>query len=90
MTTSVRLDADTERLLRRLERERGQSRSVIIRAAIHVLAERELPQDKALNHYEALKPFIGRVRSGGLNLSKRTGEQFTRLLVERRSARRPR
>lgn len=90
MTTSLRLDTDTERLLRRLERERGQSRSAIVRAAIHALAESELAQDKTLGHYEALKPFIGRVQSGGLNLSKRTGEQFARLLVERQRARRPR
>lgn len=38
MPTSVRLDADTEALLRRLARERGSSKSDVIRDALHELA----------------------------------------------------
>ena len=38
MPTSVRLDAETEALLRRLARERGSSKSDVIRDALHELA----------------------------------------------------
>ena len=41
MPVSVRLDAKTERLVNRLARQRGQTKSEVIREAIKVLAGNE-------------------------------------------------
>ena len=90
MTTSVRLDLATEQLVRRLRRRRGTSKSEVIREAIRQLASRELPAEEASRPYERVKHLIGSVDGGGRHLSRRTGEQFTALLAERRRARRPR
>jgi Arc/MetJ-type ribon-helix-helix transcriptional regulator len=90
MPTSVRLDPETERLLRRLERRRASPRSAVLRDAIRCLAKQELAGDAELSHWDALRPFIGQVDSGGLSLSTKTGRQFTDLLTSRRRARRSR
>jgi len=90
MTTTVRLDRDTERMLRQLTAMRRESKSQLIRRAIRSLADAELRADKPVTAHEALGRLIGRVDSHGAQLSKRTGERFTALLIERRRARRSR
>ena len=89
MATTVRLDAETEQLIRRLRRRRATTKSEVIREAIRQLASREL-RVEAPRPYDALKRLIGSVDSGGMHLSKGTGRQFAALLAERTRARRPR
>jgi len=90
MVLTVRLDPETAELLMRLRRRRNTTKSDVIREAVRELAARELRVAEARRPYEAVKRLLGSVNSGGLHLSKRTGEQFTSLLAERRRARRPR
>ena len=80
MALSVRLDAKTESLIGRLARRRRQSKSEVIRDAIGVLAKQEEKDTKKKRC----------VDSGGANLSRNTGEKFSKLLREKANARRSR
>ena len=90
MATTVRLDAETEQLIRRLRRRRATTKSEVIREAIRQLASRELRVEETPRPYDAVKRLIGSVDSGGMRLSKGTGQQLAALLVERTRARRSR
>jgi hypothetical protein len=83
MPTSVRLDAKTESLVARLARRKGQSKSRVIRDAIHEYARMETAVREPESAYEALKPWIGCVKGGPPDLSARTGRKFGRMLRER-------
>ena len=90
MATTVRLDAETEQLIRRLRRRRATTKSEIIREAIRQLASRELRVEESPRPYDAVKRLIGSVDSGGLHLSKGTGRQLAALLARRTRPRRSR
>ena len=90
MATTVRLDAETEQLIRRLRRRRATTKSEVIREAIRQLAARELRVEETPRPYDAVKRLIGSVDSGGMHLSKGTGQQLAALLAEKKRARRPR
>ena len=84
MPTSVRLDAKTESLVARLARRKGQSKSRVIRDAIHAYAKTETAVREPESAYEALKPWIGSVKGLPPDLSERTGDKFYKLLIERK------
>jgi predicted transcriptional regulator len=90
MATTVRLDAETEELIRRLLRRRATTKSEIIRKAIRQLASRELRVEHTTRPHDAVKRLIGSVDSGGMRLAKDTGQQLAALLAERTRAHRPR
>jgi len=82
--TTVRLDTELETTLERLARQRGQTKSDVIRDAIeHLAREQEAGGATAL---ERLRPFIGIADSGGRELSRQTGRRFREMLEERRRA----
>jgi predicted DNA-binding protein len=83
MLASVRLDPETERLLARLARESGRTRSEVIRDAIVKLGSRT---SSAVDEhpYAAAADLVGSVRGGPADLSARTGERFRDLLLRRR------
>ena len=82
---TVRLDTPTEATLARLAARRGQTKSEVLRDAIARLAEEAGEQTTA---YQRLQPFIGRVDSGGRQLSTATGAKVREILQEKRRARR--
>ena len=87
MPTSVRLDARTESLLRRLAKRHGRTKSELIRAAIESLARAAADAEArggAASAYERVAHVVGIADSGGANLSERTGEQFRDLLKRAR------
>ena len=90
MALSVRLDAKTESLIGRLARKRRQTKSEVIRDAIGELARQEEKGGEKKRPYDLVAHLIGCVDSGGANLSKNTGEKFTKLLRERLHGRRSR
>ena len=92
MPTSIRLDPQAERLLRRLAKQRGQTKSEVVRAAIHSLAQEmaTTTTGQRMSAYDRLAHVVGIVDSGGAALSEDTGEKFRALLVERKRARRSR
>jgi len=84
MPLTVRVDVKTERLLQRLARKRGRTKSEVIRDAIGVLARQVEVQEATERPYEKIQDLIGTVRGGPPHLSERTGEVFRRLLSARR------
>ena len=90
MPLSLRLDAETERLVNRLARRRGQTKSAVLREALRALAREESAPRSGPTLYDAIADYIGCFDSGGLNLSERTGARFAALLAERARGRRSR
>ena len=88
MPTSVRLDAKTERMVERLAREKGLSKSEIIREALSIAANRETRIRKADRPYDVVKHLIGSVEGLPPDLSVKTGKRFRQLLLERKDSRR--
>jgi hypothetical protein len=87
MPISVRLDPETEALIRRMARVAGRSKSWVVREAVAAYS-RNAPRGRT--PYEALAPFIGAGGTGRKALSERTGERFTDLVRTKARARRPR
>ena len=86
MSISVRLDAATEGQLKRMARQRGVSKSEIIREAIKLLANGESGK-KAFRPYDALAHLIGSVQGGPQDLSEQTGQKFRELLIKEKRRR---
>lgn len=84
MPLAVRVDVKTERLLLRLARKRGETKSEIIRDAIGVLAKEARVQEATEHPYEKVRNLIGSVSGGPADLSTMTGEKFRRLPAGRR------
>jgi hypothetical protein len=80
MPTTVRLDPETESMIKRLARKTGRTKSQVIRDAIRVLAKTEDGGKTMGGPYEAFSHVIGCARGGPPDLSERTGEKFTKLL----------
>jgi Arc/MetJ-type ribon-helix-helix transcriptional regulator len=87
MPLSVRLDRASEAHIRRLARQRGASRSEVVRAAIVALAQQN-GAPGAGTVYDAVAHLVGCMDSGGRTVAARTGEAFAALLQERARARR--
>ena len=64
MPITVRVDAETEKLLDRLSRTKGWNKSEIVREAIRLLAVRETS-----SVYDRISDLVGSVDSKGLNPS---------------------
>ena len=83
MPLTVRVDLKTERLLERLARKRGRTKSEVIRDAIGVLAKSVEAQEAAEHPYDKVRDLIGSVHGGPVDFSERTGEAFRRVLAGR-------
>jgi hypothetical protein len=77
MPTSVRLDPETEALLRRLAKAAGKSRSRVVREAVAVYAAAGRTRRKPA---DVLAPFIGAGATGRTDLSEDTGQRYRDLL----------
>jgi len=83
MPTTVRLDPETESLIKRLAKKTGRTKSQVIRDAIRTLAKSEDGGKATGGPYEAFSHLIGCASGGPPDLSERTGEKFTKLLKGR-------
>ncbi|MFY4730014.1 type II toxin-antitoxin system VapB family antitoxin [Nitrospira sp. BLG_2] len=83
MPLTVRLDPKTERLIQRLARKRGRSKSELIRDAIDILAKRAQEQEQTERPYETVRDLVGSVRGGPSDLSEQAGNRFRRMLQDR-------
>jgi hypothetical protein len=88
MPISIRVDPKTERLIERLARTRRQTKSDVIREAIGALVQKTSKPNTAGSLYESVQDLLGCAKGGPIDLSVRTGEQFRRLIAQKR-ARRP-
>jgi hypothetical protein len=88
MAVSVRLDPETERVLARLARRGGLTKSAVLRAAVRKMAQAE-PAPEPETPYEKLKRLglIGCIEGDGTDLSSRTGEKVRDILLEKQRRR---
>ena len=84
MPLTVRVDVKTERLIQRLARKQGRSKSEVIRDAIGVLARQVQGQEETERPFETVRDLIGSIHGGPPDLSVRTGEQFRRMVQAKR------
>ncbi|BCA56427.1 hypothetical protein W02_35670 [Nitrospira sp. KM1] len=80
MPLTVRVDVKTERLIQRLARKRGRTKSEVIRDAIGVFAKQVEAQDERERPYEKARDLIGSVHGGPSDLSSHTGKTFRLML----------
>ena len=91
MPLSVRLDPETERVVKRLAHRRRQTRSDIVREAIAAFAEEHAaPSGEQSTAWELVRHLVGAADSGGRQLSEDTGAKFRWLVQAKARARRPR
>lgn len=87
MPTSVRLDATTESIIRRLARRTGATKSEIIREAIGRLAEDASVPLKGRTVYDDIADLVGIARGGPGSRAGRS-EEILRERFSRKGARR--
>jgi hypothetical protein len=87
MPTSVRLDPETEALLRRIARASGRSKSWVVREALVAYGATSA---HGRSPFELMSPFIGTGATGLTDASERTGEAFAALVRGKARARRSR
>jgi hypothetical protein len=87
MGTSVRLPARLERLISRVAKERGATKSEVIRNVLTVLEKEDQKVRGGATPYQAMKHLIGCVSGGPSDLSAETGKKFRGVLLRRRTAR---
>lgn len=83
MPTSVRLDIQTEALVNRLAKRRGQTKSEIIREALMTMAQQAEETGHPMTPFEMMAPNLGCGAGGPPDLSERTGQRFARHLRDR-------
>ncbi len=81
---TVRLDAQTRKLVTELSRKYRVSRSEVVRRGLRALAEQE--RSSATEPFVAIRHLIGRVEGGPRDLSERTGARFREALLRKRGA----
>jgi len=81
---SIRLDDKTRRTIARIAQVKGRSQSEIVRQAIQAFVRDDT---STVRPYDQWKDVIGIVKGLSSDLSERTGERFTRMLLEDRKRR---
>jgi hypothetical protein len=87
-TLTVRLDARTASTVDRVAAQTGKTKSEIARAAITEYVEKVGKKTQSERPYDKVADLIGIWDSGGMQLSTRTGEKFTEMLLRERDERR--
>ena len=83
MPTSVRLDTETEALLRRLARTSGRTKSDILREAVVRLAEEHEASSSADSPYALISDLVGIARGGPPDMARRYKRAFRDTLSKR-------
>ena len=85
MTTSVRLDPETERSLTRLARSSGRSKSAIIRDAILLLSEQAAGAPAGPTFHDKIADVVGIVNRGRGRRAARSEELLREMFAARRA-----
>jgi len=81
MPTSVRLDSETEALLRRLASTKGQTKSEILREALHRLASESDAPSSQDGPYSRVLDLVGVGEGGPRDLARRHKDAFRERLA---------
>lgn len=87
MGTSVRLPDRLERLVSRVAKERGTTKSEVIRNVLTILEKDDQKARGGTTPYQAMKHLIGCASGGPSDLSEETGKKFRGALLRRRTVR---
>lgn len=85
---SIRLDAQAASSVDRISARTGKTKSEIVREALADYVAAVDRKSKGERPYDKMLPYIGSFDSGGMQLSTRTGEKFTEMLLKERDERR--
>ena len=80
MPTSVRLDTETETLLRRMARTNGRTKSDILREAVVRLAEEHSASSPADGPYALIADLVGIARGGPRDVARGHKQAFRDVL----------
>ena len=83
-TLNVGVDPGTIRLVERIARRTGRTKSEVVRDALEALRDEDNKPEPRPS--EAMAHIIGSWDSGGLRFSERTGEHFAKLLQAQNQA----
>ena len=83
MPTSVRLDPETETLLKRLARSSGRTKSEVIREALHRMSEEAQTAEPA-SLYHGIEDLVGIADMGPGDLARQHKKRFREKLEQRR------
>jgi predicted transcriptional regulator len=83
MPTSVRLDPETEQLLKRLARRSGRSKSEVLRDALNRMAEPSTKDDEETSIHSVIADLIGAAGRGPANLARRHKEAYRQSLARK-------
>ncbi len=84
MPTSVRLDPETEALLRKLARTSGRTKSEVIREALHRMSEEAHGAAETGSLYDAIEDLVGIADVGPGDLARHHKQRFREKLDRRR------
>ncbi len=84
MPTSVRLDPETEALLRKLARTSGRTKSEVIREALHRMSEEARGAAETGSLYDAIEDLVGIADVGPGDLARHHKQRFREKLDRRR------
>jgi predicted DNA-binding protein len=83
MPTSVRLDPETEVLLKRLARRSGRSKSEVLRDALHRMTERAVTKAEEGSVYSLMSDLVGAAKQGPANLARRHKHAYQEALARK-------
>jgi predicted DNA-binding protein len=84
MPTSVRLDPETEALLKLLARRSGRTKSEVIRDALHRMAENAREAGEPESVYQTVEDLVGIAEDGPEDLARQHKKRFREKLDRRR------
>ena len=87
MPTSIRLDPETESVVRRLVRKTGRTKSSIIREAILKMAEDTIPPTSGSTLYDKMADLLGVGHGGPTDLASRSEEILRSVFAQRKRRR---
>ncbi len=76
MPTSVRLDPETEALLKRLARSSGRTKSEVIREALHRMSDEARGAAEAGSLYHAISDLVGIAEGGPKDLARHHKKRY--------------
>jgi predicted DNA-binding protein len=84
MAFSLRLDPETEKMIRRYADATGRTKGAVVREALELFIAAEVQQAKfTRTTLDRLKPYVGSISSGGAQLSTDTHEKYRDALIRK-------
>ena len=88
MAFSLRLDPETERMIRQYADATGRTKGAVVREALELFIAAEAQQAKfARTTLDRLRPYVGSISSDGAQLSTDTHEKYRDALTRKSRAR---